>query len=243
VAFEGTDLPRSVVTGAPVREEIARSACPDDAARSRAREVLGLPAGRLVVGAVGGSLGSKRINEAVIGLSQLWAHRSDVALYHVVGQRDSTWASRAVTPRGAGTDHDGLCYVQVPYEQRMALFYQAADLVVARAGASTVAELAVVGVPAILVPLPGAPGDHQRANAGVLERAGAAVVISDSECTGRRLATEIDVLATQRSRLVAMGRAAAAVGRADAVSAVAALARAHARARAPRRGARNAPGR
>jgi UDP-N-acetylglucosamine--N-acetylmuramyl-(pentapeptide) pyrophosphoryl-undecaprenol N-acetylglucosamine transferase len=122
----------------------------------------------------------------------------------------------------------------------MALFYQAADLVVARAGASTVAELAVVGVPAILVPLPGAPGDHQRANAGVLERAGAAVVISDSECTGPRLATEIEVLATQRSRLVAMGRAAAAVGRPDAVSAVAALARAH--ARAPRRAARTGPG-
>ena len=59
------------------------------------------------------------------------------------------------------------------YEERMAAVYAAADLVVCRAGAMTVAELAVAGVPAVLVPLPGAPGDHQTANARVLERAGA----------------------------------------------------------------------
>ncbi len=210
VAFEGTALPRSVVTGAPVRAAIVRSAHPDDRARAAARHALGLPGDRLVVAAVGGSLGSKRLNEACLGLAGLWARRGDVALYHVVGRRDWSWAAQVAPETPAAAEHEGLCYIQIPYEEQMALLYQAADVVVSRAGANTVAELAVVGVPSILVPLPGAPGDHQRANAGVLERAGAAVVISDFDCDAARLATEIDALAADPGRLDAMG--AAAVG-------------------------------
>ncbi len=236
VAFEGTALPRSVVTGAPVRAAIVRSAGPDATARAAARDALGLPGGRLVVAAVGGSLGSKRLNDAVIGLAELWEHRNDVAIYHVVGRRDWAWAAPAGRRQAARAGDDALCYIQVPYEDRMELFYQAADIVVARAGANTVAELAVVGLPAVLVPLPGAPGDHQRANAAVLERVGAAVVVSDPECTGPRLATEVGTLASDRGRLLAMGEAARAVGRPDAVSAVAALARSHARPRRRRPG-------
>jgi UDP-N-acetylglucosamine--N-acetylmuramyl-(pentapeptide) pyrophosphoryl-undecaprenol N-acetylglucosamine transferase len=236
IAFEGTPLPRSVVTGAPVRAVIVAGAHPDEAARAAARAALGLPGHRMVVAVVGGSLGSKRLNEAVIELAELWAGRSDVAIYHVVGRRDWSWASAAGTRLPPPGDGKGLWYIQVPYEERMALFYQGADVVVSRAGANTVAELAVVGVPAILVPLPGAPSDHQRANAAVLEGAGAAVVVADSECTGPRLATEIDTLGADPGRLRAMGTAARRVGRPDAVTAVAALARSH--ARAPRRRAR-----
>jgi UDP-N-acetylglucosamine--N-acetylmuramyl-(pentapeptide) pyrophosphoryl-undecaprenol N-acetylglucosamine transferase len=235
VAFEGTALPRAVVTGAPVRDVIVEGARRDAATRAQAQTTLGLTAGRLVISAVGGSLGSRRLNEAVLGLAELWVHRADVAIYHVVGRRDADWAATAAA-RLAPPGPEGLCYVQVPYEERMALFYQAADLVVGRAGANTVAELAVAGVPAILVPLPGAPGDHQRANAAVLERVGAAVIISDPECTGARLATEIDLLTSEPGRLDAMGRAAATVGRPDAVAAVAALARSHARPHRPRGG-------
>jgi undecaprenyldiphospho-muramoylpentapeptide beta-N-acetylglucosaminyltransferase len=231
VAFEGTALPRAVVTGVPVRAEIVEGAHPDGRARAAARDALGLPRDRLVVGAVGGSLGSKRLNEAVIGLARLWAGRTDVALFHVVGRRDASWAEDDASDAAAAKgDGDGLCYIQVPYEDRMKLFYQAADIVVSRAGANTVAELAVVGVPAILVPLPGAPSDHQRANAGVLERAGAAVVLADSDCSPPRLAQEIAALASDPTRLDAMRSAARSLGRPDAVAAVAALARAHARA-------------
>jgi UDP-N-acetylglucosamine:LPS N-acetylglucosamine transferase len=225
VAFEGTGLARAVVTGAPVRAAIVQGAHPDHAARSAARAALGLPGDRLVVAAVGGSLGSKRLNDAVIGLAELWARRADVVLYHVVGRRDWSWAQKAAPE----ADDAALCYVQVPYEDRMALLYQAADIVVARAGANTVAELAVVGVPAILVPLPGAPGDHQHANAVVLERAGAAVVLADSQCEPSRLAVEIDALASDPQRLAAMRVGAGAVGRPDALEAVVAVVRAHAR--------------
>jgi UDP-N-acetylglucosamine--N-acetylmuramyl-(pentapeptide) pyrophosphoryl-undecaprenol N-acetylglucosamine transferase len=236
VGYEGTALPRAVVTGVPVRAAIVEGAHPDARVRAAARDALGLPRDRLVVAAVGGSLGSKRLNQAVIGLARLWATRTDVALFHVVGRRDASWASAdAAVPDASDVRHEaadtgGLCYVQVPYEDRMTLFYQAADIVVSRAGANTVAELAVVGVPAILVPLPGAPSDHQRANAGVLERAGAAVVVPDPECSAPRLAQEIDALASDPARLDAMRTAAGTLGRPDAVSAVVTLARAHARA-------------
>lgn len=229
VAFEGTALPRAVVTGAPVRGVIVASAHPDAAARAAARDALGLPTDRLVVAAVGGSLGSKRVNEAVIGLAELWVERRDVAIYQVVGRRDWSWASAAAARPTPGADHDGLYYAQVPYEERMELFFQAADVVVSRSGANTVAELAVVGVPSILVPLPGAPGDHQQANAEVLERVAAAVIVADADCTGPRLAEVIDALASEPGRLGAMGAAAAGLGRPDAVAAVVALARSHAR--------------
>jgi UDP-N-acetylglucosamine:LPS N-acetylglucosamine transferase len=239
VAFEGTALPRSVVTGAPVRAVIVGGAHPGPRDRSSARDALGLPQDRVVVAVVGGSLGSERLNRAVIGLADLWASRPDVALYHVVGRRDWSWATRGGSaPSPPGPHPDGLWYFPVPFETRMACFYQAADIVVSRAGANTVAELAVVGVPSILVPLPGAPGDHQRANAAVLERVGAAVVVPDGECSPARLAREIDALTSDPGRLAAMRLAAASVGRPDAVSAVAALVRAH--ARPPRRGAQAA---
>jgi UDP-N-acetylglucosamine:LPS N-acetylglucosamine transferase len=229
VAFDGTDLPRAVVTGAPVRPAIVAAARPDDAVRRAARVALGLPADRAVVAAVGGSLGARHLNEAVIDLARRWATRVDVALFHVVGRRDASWAAAAA----AAVPHGDLAYVQVPFEDRMALFYQAADVVVARSGANTVAELAVVGVPAVLVPLPGAPGDHQRANAEVLARAGAAVVLADPECSGSALAAVIGPLLADPGRLEDMRAAALGVGRPDAVAAVAALARAHARSSPP----------
>jgi UDP-N-acetylglucosamine--N-acetylmuramyl-(pentapeptide) pyrophosphoryl-undecaprenol N-acetylglucosamine transferase len=119
--------------------------------------------------------------------------------------------------------------VEVPYQDRMALVYAAADVLVCRAGAMTVAELAAAGVPSILVPLPGAPGDHQTANARVLEQAGAALVLADAECTGDRLAALLDCLLAHPEGLDQMGRAAAALGRPDAALAGARVVEEHAR--------------
>jgi UDP-N-acetylglucosamine:LPS N-acetylglucosamine transferase len=225
VAFPGTPVPRAVVTGAPVRPEIVAAAHPDASVRAGARRSLGLPTDRFVVGVVGGSLGAKRINDATLALVALWAGRADVAVYHVVGRRDAAAMARAA-PR---PDAEGLVYRQVPYEDDMAAFYQAADVVVGRAGASTVAEVAVVGVPAVLVPLPGAPGDHQTANAAALAAAGGAVVLPDRQCTGARLAEEIESLRSPPERLEQMRAAAASLGRSDAVAAVVSLAETHAR--------------
>ncbi len=111
----------------------------------------------------------------------------------------------------------------------MGTVYAAADVMVCRAGAMTVAELAAAGAPSVLVPLPGAPGDHQTANARVLERAGAAVVLRDADCDPDRLTATLDGLLADPARLAAMARSARALARGDAADAGARLVEANAR--------------
>jgi len=220
VSVPNTPLPRAELTGNPVRREIV-AVDRSYAGRARAREILDIPHARRVVSVFGGSLGARRINEGVRGLGELWAHRDDIAIRHVVGSRD--WA--AFTP----PDTESLLYQAVEYEDRMPVFYAGADVVVARAGATTVAELAAAGVPAILVPLPGAPGDHQTANARALADRGAAVLVPDGDCTAERLAEVIDPLLHDGAKLDAMSRAAAALAMPDAADRVADLVERHAR--------------
>jgi undecaprenyldiphospho-muramoylpentapeptide beta-N-acetylglucosaminyltransferase len=224
VSFAGTPLRRAVVTGNPVRPQILavdRSA----PGRLAARLALGLPGEGLVVAAAGGSLGARRINEAVVGVAGAWCARPGVAIRHVVGDRDFDTFTRSIPPPCPG----GLVYQPVRFEDRMDLLLTAADVAVQRAGASTVAELTVAGVPAILIPLPGAPGDHQTANARRLAAAGAAVVIPDDELDAARLATELDRLLSDEEVRAAMTDAARSLARPEAAAAVAGLAEEHAR--------------
>ncbi len=220
VGWEGSGLPRAVVTGTPVRPELARTGR-SGGDRSQARAALGLPADRPTVAVFGGSLGARRINRAALDLADRWADRDDRSIYHVVGRRD--WEDRLRAggggTTGEGSTSRGLALVRVDYQDRMELVYAAADVVVCRAGAMTIAELAVTGVPSILVPLPGAPGDHQTANARVLERAGAAVLLPDDRCDADALASALDGLLGQPTLLGAMGDAASALGRPDAAAA------------------------
>jgi UDP-N-acetylglucosamine--N-acetylmuramyl-(pentapeptide) pyrophosphoryl-undecaprenol N-acetylglucosamine transferase len=226
VPFPDTDLPRRVITGTPVRPEIAGIDRQRD--RQSARSRLGLPADRVVVVVFSGSLGSRQINEAVWQALERWAHRRDLAVRHVIGSRD--WpllASRLA-------DHDvaearGLVYQPVRYEEHMELTLAAADLAVCRAGGTTVAELAQVGLPAILVPLPIAPRDHQTANARALVGAGAAVLVPDAELDAHRLTREVEPLLDDRERLARMSKAAMALARPDAAERVADLVEEHAR--------------
>ena len=214
VGFPTVDLPRAVCTGNPVRAEVL--AVDRRRQRRAARAALGVGEGRFLVAAFGGSLGARRINEAVAELAALWRGRSDLHVRHVAGRRDYGW----VAERVESIDSGELGYDLVEYEADMAVVYAAADLVVARSGASSVAELAAAGVPAVLVPLPGAPGDHQTANARVLAEAGAAVVVADGDLDGSRLAAEIDSLAADPGRLEDMGQAARTAARPDAAEAV-----------------------
>jgi UDP-N-acetylglucosamine--N-acetylmuramyl-(pentapeptide) pyrophosphoryl-undecaprenol N-acetylglucosamine transferase len=226
VGWPGSTLPRAVVTGTPVRPEIAAvRRGPVD--RREARGQLGLPADRPTIAVFGGSLGARRINRAVIDLADQWKDRDDRSIYHVVGRRE--W-DEALAHR---TGPNGLALVRVAYEDRMDQVYGAADVVVCRAGAMTVAELAAAGVPSILVPLPGAPGDHQTANARVLEQAGAAVLLPDERCDAHSLGKALDGLLSEPALLASMGRAAAGLGRIDAAAAGARLVEASA---APRTG-------
>jgi undecaprenyldiphospho-muramoylpentapeptide beta-N-acetylglucosaminyltransferase len=224
VPFPGTPLPRAVVTGNPVRAEIL-AVDRSDEGRAAARGALGLPPDRKVVAVFGGSLGALRLNDAVLGALTTWAGRSDLAVRHVIGERD--WS--LVTGRVPTLPDDGLFYQPVRYDDQRELSMAAADLAVSRAGGNTVAELAAVGLPSVLVPLPGAPGDHQTANARHLADAGAAVLVADAEMSGDRLVVEVAALLGDPDGLEAMAAAAAATAHRDAAEAVADLMEAHAR--------------
>jgi undecaprenyldiphospho-muramoylpentapeptide beta-N-acetylglucosaminyltransferase len=227
VAFAGTRLPRAHVTGTPVVPELV-SLDRTPAGQQAARRELGLPDDRKTVAAAGGSLGALRINRAVADLAGAWPACGGLALYHVTGRRDyAEFGAGGADTRGA--EGRGLSYRVVPFEDHMPRFYAAADVCVTRAGAMTVAELLVTGVPAILVPLPGAPGDHQTRNAEALVGIGAAVRVPDGELDGRRLAEELQRLLADPDRLRAMSEAARRHGHPDAAARVAELVDAHAR--------------
>jgi UDP-N-acetylglucosamine:LPS N-acetylglucosamine transferase len=215
-------------TGNPVRPEIV--AVHRATQRPAARDRLGIEADRTMLLVMGGSLGARRINHALYDALPEWRARHDLCVYHIAGQRDHEELAARV-PVDA---HDPLDYRLVSYEDDMASVYAAADLVLCRAGGNSVAELAVVGLPSILIPLPGAPGDHQTANARALFEVGAAVVVVDDQLDGGRLTTEVESLLADPDRLDMMGTAAAAIGRPDAPAAIADLVEAHASRPLPR---------
>jgi len=229
VPFAATDLPKAVVTGNPVRPQILETARRRDPAASRAE--LGLPADGTVLAVFAGSLGSRRLNEATTAaVLGAWADRGDLVVHHVVGARD--WDEREQIDGGVTDGRRGstaVDYRAIRYEERMDLVLDAADMVVCRSGGTTVAELAVMGTPAVLVPLPIATRDHQRANAAELVEAGAAVLVSDADFDADRLVAEVDAVLGDETTLLAMGAAARELGRPDAAAAVADLVELHAR--------------
>lgn len=221
VAFPGTGLAHEALTGNPVRAEVVAAVAAAES-RERARDELGLPRGATVVAAFGGSLGSRRINEAVFDFVRAHGERGDLAIRHAIGRRDwGAVSSQLPSPQA-------LVYQPVEYEDRMPLLLAAADVAVTRAGGSTLSELAVAGLPAVLVPLPIAHRDHQTANAEHFVRAGAAVRVPDAELTGERLAAELDAILAD-GRLATMAAAARGLARPDAGAAIAALVEEHAR--------------
>jgi undecaprenyldiphospho-muramoylpentapeptide beta-N-acetylglucosaminyltransferase len=229
VAGAASGLPRAVVTGPPVREEVLavdRSA----KGRAAARQLLGVEETRRVLAVVGGSLGAGRLNDAALELRSALSSRGDLLVYHVAGTRNESELRRRIAAAPLGTG--GLEYRLVAFEAALPSLFALADLVISRAGAMTVAELAVIGVPSVLVPLPGAPGDHQSVNARTLEGLGAAVVLPDRDATGERLVGLVNELLADAPRLVAMGEAARAAGRPGAAAEIAALVLAAARPRA-----------
>lgn len=215
VPFEDTDLPRRVVTGNPVRAEVL--AIDRVADRSAARDAIGVDRDRMLIAVVTGSLGARKVNEAVFAAVPAWSERTDLAIRHVIGSRD--WES--VQERLPETD--GLQYRAVRYEDHMDTLLCAADLLIGRAGGTTVAELAEVGLAGLLIPLPQAPRDHQTANAAQLVAAGAAVLVPDAELDGARLVAEVEPLIDVPGRLAEMGAAARTLAHSDAARRVATL--------------------
>lgn len=200
--------PRTVFTGVPLRDSIL-SLERDAAARERAREeqVPPIDPSRRVVVVMTGSLGASSVNRAVSALARRWSARGDLALIHVTGRRDY---QEVLVNRPALGDLD---YRIVEFAD-MSRLWVLCDLAICRAGATTVAELTALGIASVLVPLPGAPGDHQSKNAEALAKVGAAKLLADRDCTAIALGALVDEVLN--SSLEKMGAAASALGRRDA---------------------------
>ena len=192
---------RVVVTGNPVRAELLAG----DRSRGRAR--LGLAPDGPLLYVTGGALGSHRINR-VVG-EALPALLPVSPVVHQCGTNafdDAGWLAgqAAALPAPLRARYRVLPFVG----DELPDLYAATDLVVGRAGAGTVTELAALGLPAILIPLPGARGDEQTANARVLAEAGAAILLPERELTGTRLVDLVRELCADPARRRAMAAAA-----------------------------------
>jgi UDP-N-acetylglucosamine--N-acetylmuramyl-(pentapeptide) pyrophosphoryl-undecaprenol N-acetylglucosamine transferase len=198
------------VVGNPVRSEII------SASRQDGIKAFGLDESRQTILAFGGSLGSRAINEALVGALRILLARPDWAatrqVLHVTGKNN------LISLDSAEAERAGLKLVAPPYCDRMPLAYAAADLAICRSGATTAAELTARGLPAILIPWAGAAENHQEGNARVLERRGAARVILDSDLSPERLASELDGLISAPGRLRDMATASRAAGIPNAAS-------------------------
>ena len=210
VAFPGA-LKNGEWCGNPVRSEIARIAAPEERFASRAGPL------RLLV--VGGSLGAQALNESVPQALALIPQSERPRVVHQAGEKhiDALRASYAAAGMlAAGGDHG---VELLAFIDDMAARYAEADLVVCRAGAITVAELAAAGAASVLVPFPHAVDDHQTGNARFLAERGAAILLPQTELSPQRLAGLLRAL--DRAQLLAMARKARAAAKPDAADFVA----------------------
>lgn len=190
-----------LVTGNPIRPEIAAV---DKTALSRV-----VPCRVLVLG---GSQGARAVNRVV---ARAWPRLAaeGANLWHQTGKADLQATRDA---------YQGQKNVRVEaFIDDMAEAYAWADLVIARAGATTLAEVAAVGLPSVLIPFPFATADHQSVNASYLARAGAAVVMQEKDIDPDLLARTVLAIFGDESRLAAMGRAARSLARPDAAQVIA----------------------
>lgn len=183
------------MTGNPVRSDILTAV----ESKEEAKRLLGFDPSRQLVAVVGGSLGARTINDSMkralrpivdAGASVLW-------------QTGKLYADEC---REAAEGVENA--IATPFVSRMDLVYRGADLIVSRAGASTISEIQLVGIPAVLVPSPNVAEDHQRKNAMALVDRGAAVMIADDRCREDLAKTVIDLL-RDNDRRESLGRNAA----------------------------------
>lgn len=208
---------RKVITGNPVRTQIAAVVRDRDRLRVEALEVLGLDASRRTVVVFGGSQGALHLDTVAVEVCREMKDRADLQVLLLTGRAhlDAVVSLLEV--------ETSLKVVVLPFLDRMELAYAVADLVISRAGATSIAETTTCGLPALLIPYPYATANHQDANARALERAGGAEVILDEALSSRSLSDHVRRILDDPARLESMTRASAAWGRPDAASLLADL--------------------
>jgi len=192
-SFPGTPLPHATMVGLPIRRMVSR--LDRTAERAAARAAFGLDPDLPTVLVFGGSQGARRLNQAVSGAAAALG-AAGVQVLHVSGPDQSVEVP------------GGLPYVVVPYVDRMDHAYAAADLAICRAGASAVTEVACVGLPAVLVPLPIGNGEQAR-NAEPVVAAGGGLLVDDADLTTEWVRYHVPGLVTDHARLAEMSAAAA----------------------------------
>ena len=197
-------LPKAVWCGNPVRADIA--ALPAPQVRYAGRS------GKLNVLVVGGSLGAQALNEALPKALALMSEQERPNVVHQTGKKNVEAVQQRYAQAGVNADISA-------FLDDMAGQYAQADLVICRAGALTIAELAAAGVASILIPFPFAVDDHQTYNARFLSEQGAAVLLPQTELSAEKLAQLLREL--HRDKLLAMAQAARSLAKADATQQVA----------------------
>lgn len=212
-AFPSGDA-RSVVTGVPLRHAIVSiDRSPGVRRAARARTEPAIEESRRVIVVMTGSLGATRVNRAVSELARLWANRDDCTIIHVTGRRDYAKVRRE---RPITKDLD----YRITEFADMTALWAVCDVAVCRAGGATVGELTALAIPSVLVPLPGAPDDHQTRNAEAVVEAGGARLVVDDECTGETLGRVLDDIMVPET-LADMSQRAGSLGRSDAAQTIA----------------------
>lgn len=186
---------KTELTGTPIRKAFA-----DLPAKAAARAALGLREDKFTLLIFGGSQGAVRLNAAV--LAALPALKDKVQAVHIAGRRNFETVKAAYAAAGLS----GADFRVFDYREDMPLLFAAADLVISRSGASTIAELAQLAKPSVLVPLPTAAGDHQKANALVLASKGAAVCLEEGPDLTARLAAELKGFADEPGRAAELAK-------------------------------------
>ncbi|MCF8024424.1 MAG: undecaprenyldiphospho-muramoylpentapeptide beta-N-acetylglucosaminyltransferase [Desulfobacteraceae bacterium] len=209
VSFEDTDMGCStekiVFTGNPVRSGIRR--CAELRIQAREKE----PPELFTVLVLGGSQGAHSINMAVIEAFSHIEEPQNFKVIHQTGPYDEDAVKQSYEARGVEAEVSAFFTDMEP-------LYKDADLAVCRAGASTVAELAAVGLPALFIPFPHAADDHQAANAEGLASAGAAEIIHEKDLSGRALAQRLEQYQKDVSRFEKLRAAAESAGKPDAAA-------------------------
>ncbi|WP_027726132.1 undecaprenyldiphospho-muramoylpentapeptide beta-N-acetylglucosaminyltransferase [Tuberibacillus calidus] len=195
---------KTVVTGNPRASEILNGD------RKKAYDATGLVPGKKTVLIFGGSRGARPINDAVLALLGKIKDKAYQILY-VTGDVHYDKVIEEAKRIGLAPN-----VIIKPFLHNMADVLAVTDLVVSRAGATTIAELTALGLPSILIPSPYVTNNHQEKNARALEKSGAALVITEQELSGERLLSEIGRILTDEERLTAMKTAARKVGIPDA---------------------------
>ncbi len=177
------------------------------------------PGERLSIFVTGGSQGAHTLNLRVVEAMEILAPQigSRLKVRHQTGVRDQP----EIAARYRKLESSGLRAEAVAFIDDMALAYAEADLLVCRAGATTIAELTMCKKPAILVPFPFATDDHQTVNARSLVQAGAALLMPEKDLTGQKLADALRALEADRTRLQKMSRASGLLGRPEAAREIA----------------------